>query len=181
MIIALDNSAFTMIVNPNAKPPDDPTTGKPLTHAAARINGLIEGLGSKDRLVLPTPALAEALVVVGDAAPEVIERIQSISRILVAPFDQRAAVEAAIMHQEAIASHGSKKGSSSAPWQKVKFDRQIISIARVHRADVLFSDDAEMCKFAKSLGMEAQSTWDLPVPEKNPDLFDQASDHSEGS
>lgn len=174
MIIALDNSAFTLLVNPDARPPNDPSTGKPLSHAAARVNGLIDSLGVNDRLVLPTPALAEALVVAGDAAPELIERIQSVPRILVAPFDQRAAIEAAMMHQEAIALHGSKKGASSGAWQKVKFDRQIIAIARVHRSDLLYSDDGPMCRFADSLGLDSQSTWDLPVPEKVPDLFDKA-------
>lgn len=173
MIIALDNSSFTLLVNPEARPPLDPETGETLTHAKARIEGLINDLGSNDRLIMPTPALAEALIVAADAAGELLDRIQTFSRIAIAPFDQRAAAEAAMMHHEAIAVYGTKKGASSQPWQKVKFDRQIIAIAKVHRADVLYSDDVKMCAFANSVGLATQSTWELQVPEKSPDLFDK--------
>ncbi|WP_157052081.1 type II toxin-antitoxin system VapC family toxin [Qipengyuania citrea] len=173
MIIALDNSAFTLLVNPDARPPLDPQTGEPLTHAKSRIEGLISDLGSSDRLLIPTPALAEALIVAADAAGELLDRMQTFARIAIAPFDQRAAAETAMMHHEAIAVYGTKKGASSEPWQKVKFDRQIVAIARVHRADVLYSDDGKMCAFAKSVGLETQSTWELQVPEKTPDLFEE--------
>lgn len=173
MIIALDNSAFTLLVNPEAKPPNDPETGLPLTHAKARIDGLIDELGANDRLILPTPALAEALIVAADAAGELLDRMQPFARLVIAPFDQRAAVEAAMMHHEAVAKYGTKRGASSEPWQKVKFDRQIVAIARVHRADVLYSNDGKMCEFAQSVGLNTKCTWELPVPAKTPDLFDE--------
>ncbi|MWV29153.1 PIN domain-containing protein [Aurantiacibacter rhizosphaerae] len=173
MIVTLDNSAFTLLINPDAGPPIDPNTGIELTHTKERVQGLLDDLGAKDRLIIPAPVLAETLVIAENAAPEVTEKLQTMARILIASFDQRAAIELAMMHREALQATSSKKGTSTEPWQKVKFDRQIIAIARVHRSDAIYSDDKALCDFANSVGMSAQSTWDLPVPEKTPDLFAQ--------
>jgi hypothetical protein len=45
-----------------------------------------------------------------------------------ASFGTRAAVEAAERHREAVRNNDKKEGTES--WTKVKFDRQIIAIAR---------------------------------------------------
>lgn len=170
MILVLDNSTLTLIVNPGARPPNDPSTGNPLSYAKERIEGLVGSLTSADTLVIPTPVLAEVLVQAGDGAPALLEKIQTLARLRVIPFDQRAAVETAFMEREARES-GSKKGASGEPWQKVKFDRQIIAIARVAGADAIYSDDEKLSGFAKSVGMDVRSTWDLPVPDTARDLF----------
>ena len=171
MILTLDNSALTIIVNPDARPPNDPETGEPLKFARERVEGLIESLGTSDRLIIPTPVLAEVLVAAEEGAPEVLNQLQSLARFQVAPFDQHAAVELAVMRRQAL-QLGNKKGSSSEPWQKVKFDRQIIAIARAHGSDTIYSDDIKLCSFAVSLGLSTQSTWDLPIPDIEPDLLD---------
>jgi predicted nucleic acid-binding protein len=172
LILTLDNSTLTFAINPEARPPNDPETGKPLRFAKERVEGLIESLGTSDRLVIPTPVLAEVLVAAEEAAPEILNQIQSFARFQIAPFDQRAAVELAVMTREAL-KLGPKKGTSSEPWQKVKFDRQIIAIARVLGSDAIYSDDTKLCDFAKSVGISTRSTWELPVPEKEPDLLDR--------
>lgn len=171
MILTLDNSTFTLLVNPGANPPPDPSTGNPLRHAKDRIEYLIDSLEAGDRLVVPTPVLAEVLVGSGDAASELHGTIQNLAGILIAPFDQRAAVESVAMTVEAQRT-GDKRGGSTEPWQKVKFDRQIIAIARVANSDAIYSDDGKLCEFARSIGMETRSTWELPMPEKDPSLFD---------
>lgn len=171
MILTLDNSTLTLLINPGARPPEDPATGKPVTHAKERVEALIEGLASSDRLIIPTPVLAEVLVAAEDAAPDILNRMQTFARLQIVPFDQRAAVELAIMTRDAI-KHGSKKGASDRPWQKVKFDRQIIAIARVTGSDHIYSDDTSLCDFARSVNVDARSTWDLPLSEKGPSLFD---------
>jgi hypothetical protein len=93
-----------------------------------------------------------------------------LARIRTRPFDDRAAVETAIMTREAIAA-GDKRAGSDAPWQKVKVDRQIIAIARVESATRIYSDDRNLVAFAKRLGMDVISTWDLPTPERERDLI----------
>lgn len=119
MILTLDNSTLTLLINPGARPPDDPETGKPLIYAKERVEALIESLGASDRLVIPTPVLAEVLVAAEEAAPDILNKMQTLARLQIVPFDQRAAVELAIMTREAIRL-GSKRGSSTQPWQKVK-------------------------------------------------------------
>jgi hypothetical protein len=114
--------------------------------------------------------LAEVLVEAGDAGPAILEKIQTLARLRIAPFDQRAAVETAMMEREARAP-GSKKAGSDQPWQKVKLDRLIIAIARVAGSDAIYSDDEGLSKFARSLGIDVRNTWDLSVPEGDRDLF----------
>jgi len=47
---------------------------------------------------------------------------------LVRPFDEMAAIELAAREVEDRKS-GDKRGGVSAPWNKVRFDRQIVVIA----------------------------------------------------
>ena len=170
MILTVDSSTLTLVINPSARPPNDPTTDLPVKYAKERIEGLIASLGETDRLVIPTPVLAEVLVGAGEAGAEVINQLQPLSRIQIVAFDQRAAVELAAMTREAEAL-GSKKGTSTEPWQKVKFDRQIIAIAKIAGSDAIFSDDSKLCDFSRSVGLPARSTWELPVPEQEANLF----------
>jgi hypothetical protein len=69
-----------------------------------------------------------------------------------------------------------KKGGSDAPYQKVKFDRQIVAIAKVNRAHTIYSDDADVRKFATKAGIKAVPTWDLPIPPSKTPLFDHLSE-----
>jgi hypothetical protein len=172
MILTLDNSTFVYLINPEARPPIDPSTGRPLAFAKERIEGLIASLGRSGRVILPTPALAEALVKAGGAAADIVQKINDKAQILVAPFDTKAAIELASLHLEIEAATGSKKGTSLDPWQKIKIDRQIVSIAKVNQSDTIYSDDVGLCKFAKSVGLNAISSWDLEIPQKSPGLFD---------
>jgi hypothetical protein len=78
-------------------------------------------------------------------------------------FDQRAAVEVAAAPREALAA-GDKRGGSDSPWAKIKFDRQIIAIARVEGATTIYSDDDDIVRFAKSYGIAVIRVCDLPLP-----------------
>ena len=59
---------------------------------------------------------------------------------------------------------GSKRGSSVSPWAKLRFDRQIVAIARTNKATRIYSDDEDVMKFATRLGIEVVRTWELPLP-----------------
>ncbi len=73
-------------------------------------------------------------------------------------------------------SKGGKKAGFVAPYQKVKFDRQIVAIARVNDAHTIYSDDQDLGKFAKQAGLRVVSTWDLPIPPSKTTLFDDLPD-----
>jgi len=81
----------------------------------------------------------------------------------IADFDQRAAVEMAAATREAIDA-GNKRSGSESTWAKVKFDRQIIAIARVEGASTIYSDDEDIVRFAKNSGITVTRISDLPLP-----------------
>lgn len=179
MIVGVDATALGRLINPKGTPPDDPETGRPVNRAEDRIRKLISDL-ERDRstIVIPTPALAEALVVAGDAGPAIIERLRASGIFSVAPFDERAAVELAAMTRDALRA-GHKSSGSDAPWQKVKLDRQILAIARTRSAQRFYTDDRSLIGFARAVGMEVVQTWELPLPTaEEPDLFSIQLDSS---
>jgi hypothetical protein len=172
-MVLLDATAFSLLVNPEAKVPIDPATGQTISNARQRFQFLktqIEKSGNT--ILIPTPALSEVLVSIGDAAPTVIDLLNRSARFKIADFDQRAAVELAAMTREAMRI-GDKKTGSPEPWQKIKLDRQIIAIARVNQVERIYSDDQSVKYFAELIGMQVIQTWEMPLPPENiqPDLF----------
>lgn len=173
MILAVDSSALILLINPAANPPDDPETEQPVTHARERVELFLAGLSSADTLIIPTPVLAEVLVGAEEGGPGLLEAISGLARVKVRPFGERAAIETAMMTREAIAA-GDKRLGSHAPWQKVKVDRQVAAVARAENATRMYADDHNLVKFARKLGMDVFSTWDLPVPDGVENLFTAA-------
>ena len=88
----------------------------------------------------------------------------------IAPFGERAAIEAAARHREAIRTGDKKEGMES--WPKVKFDRQIVAIAQVEGAERIYSNDEDIYRFGRGEGLQVIRLEELePPPEKTPDLF----------
>jgi predicted nucleic acid-binding protein len=126
----------------------------------------------KDIIIVPTPALSETLIGAGDAAPKYLDILNKTSRLRIAAFGERAAVEAAARHREALRVGDKKEGSES--WSKLKFDRQIVAIAKVEGAERIYSNDADIHRYGKSDGLQVFRLEDLEAPpEKTPDLFDE--------
>jgi hypothetical protein len=163
-MVIFDATALLLLIAPQAAAPRD-SKGQQITYAKERIDGEIQALSkSKQKIVVPTPALSEALVRAGAAAAK--EYLRAISRsphFKIAPFDEKAAIELALMTQSAIKA-GNKKGGSDETWAKVKFDRQIVAIARVNGAGVIYTDDRNLRTFAFAHGLSTISVADLPIP-----------------
>lgn len=170
MILLVDSSALTLLVNPDATPPFDPSTNTTVIYARERIGGLIAGLGVNDVLLIATPVIAEILVKAGEGGPNLLNQIRGLARVRICPFDEKAAIETAFMTIAASAT-GSKYREPDEPRQKVKVDRQIVAIARTNNATRIYTDDIGMAKFARRLGMDVISTWELPIPEGAVNLF----------
>jgi hypothetical protein len=79
------------------------------------------------------------------------------------PFDSLAAIEAAVLTRAAIDAGNKRSGSESA-WAKIKFDRQIIAIAKVARATAIYSDDADVRAIATAEDIAVIGLAELPVP-----------------
>jgi hypothetical protein len=59
---------------------------------------------------------------------------------------------------------GDKLGGVTAGWQKVKFDRQIIAIARVQGANRIYSHDPDLKTLVGAAGPQVLALDDLPDP-----------------
>jgi hypothetical protein len=61
---------------------------------------------------------------------------------------------------------GSKRATAPKDntWAKVKFDRQIVAIARVNAATTIYSDDEGVISFARVCGLTAIPVWALALP-----------------
>ena len=133
-----------------------------------RIDYLIERL-EKDRtkIIVPTPALSEILVRAGSAGAEYLDRINRSAAFRIAPFDARAAVEVAAITREALDA-GNKRDDLEGTWAKIKYDRQIVAIAKVEGASVLYTDDRNIRKLGSRLGLTTIPIRDLPLRPKEP-------------
>ena len=113
--------------------------------------------------------LSEALVRAGaEASQKIVEELTRWSVFQIAPFDTRAAIEVAAMTRVAK-STGQKKGSSTATWAKVKFDRQIVAIAKVAGATMIYSDDEDIQTIGGEARIPVKGLADLPLPPENPE------------
>jgi len=117
--------------------------------------------------------LSEFLVLAGNDSPQYLSEISLQSSFYVQPFDQLAAVELAAM--ELLARGKGHKRSplpSDIAWQKVKFDRQIVAIAKLHNAHTIYSDDGDVREIAEDVGIKGVAVWELPLPKSKTPLFD---------
>jgi predicted nucleic acid-binding protein len=138
--------------------------------ANPKIDHLVDTLNkAKSRIIVPTPALSEVLVGARDAAPAYLAIISGSRFFRIEPFGTKAAVEAAEMTRNAIAM-GDKRGGVESSWQKVKFDRQIIAIAKVTGCGTIYSDDADVRRLAEQVAIPTVMLAQLPDPPAPPQL-----------
>lgn len=159
-----DANFLSLFLVDGAKAPLDQNTGEPVERVQQRIQELVRVLSnSKENIIIPTPALSEFLVLAGDGGPEYMGVLSSSSAFQIAPFDELAAVETAALTLNAIAT-GDKRHGSPDTWAKVKFDRQIVAIAKVSGADTIYSTDRNVRNFGELAGLRVESVSDLPEP-----------------
>lgn len=175
-MVVIDATMLLLLLRPDAGVPLDPATGAPVTDFQERLSHWIERMeAAGTTIIIPAPALSEALVRAGKAAPRIIERIKEFAVFQIAPFDTLEAIEVAEMTRAAIDA-GDKRGGVSASWAKIKYDRQIVAIARVAQATTIYSDDDEIRTFGERAGLAVVGLAALPLPPK-PDQIDW---HAEG-
>ena len=159
-----DATALMYFLEPDAKTPNDPRTGRPISDAKERIDLLIRTLEARrETIVIPTPALSEVLVHADQAGPDYLNILNTTRCFRVEAFDQRAAVELAAMTRDALRDRNLRP-DTQATRAKLKFDRQIIAIARTQRETTIYSDDSDIAKLAKPLEMEVIPLHELPSP-----------------
>jgi hypothetical protein len=163
-MVAFDAGILSIVIYENAGIPNDYRTGLPIDRARERIDALIDILEQDgDCVLLPTPALGEALTSVAEHAERYIEKLENLSCFKIHPFGKREAIEIALRTKAAIAA-GDKKEGLEAPWQKVKYDRQIIATAKAERVDAIYSTDKHIHANAGLWGVPSIHLADLPLP-----------------
>lgn len=175
MIVALDNTFLTLLLNPKSKPPSGPS-GHPTEFWKERVDAMIDTHSENgDTILIPTPCLSEVLMAV-PSVNKAITVIEESTTMQIAPFDAKAAIELGIESAKAYKA-GDKKSGSTADWQKVKYDRQISIIAKTAGAEIFYTDDRNQTNFCKLVGLRVIHSWELPLPKRiaEPNLFDDPS------
>ncbi len=79
MPVVFDTTSLLHLLDPNLKPLEHPK-GTLITHTQARISGLVADLHqARQKIILPTPALSELLVLAGPAGAEYLTKISKAS------------------------------------------------------------------------------------------------------
>ena len=190
-MVVFDATLLLLLLRPNAGRPVD-SSGNPIPAIQERLNHLVQRLEArKTRIIIPTPALSEVLVHAGAAGPDILATLTRSTVFKVEPFDTKAAVEAALMTKAAIDS-GNKRSGLAATWAKVKFDRQIVAIAKVFAVSAIYSDDPDVRALAAAENIPVISLAELPLPSpksqmeiqlapptEQPDLLNQEDEPSD--
>lgn len=166
-MVVFDATTLLLLVSPKVPAPQDPITKEPIKFAKERIDYLVKELEQKKtKIIIPTPALSEILVRAETAGPEYLALINASASFKIVPFDVRAAVEVASMTARALAD-GDKRSGVEAPWTKIKYDRQIVAIAKIERATAIYTDDSDIHKFAAIASIRVIGVGSLPLPPDN--------------
>ena len=177
-MVVFDATYLMHLFRPDIGPPRDSKTGLEIEKGQERLALLVASLEKeRTKVIVPTPALSELLVRAGaEKSQRIVEEISKSSVLRIEAFDGLAAIEVATMTRNAIAK-GDKKDGISATWAKIKYDRQIVAIAKVHQATVIYSDDEDIKAHAEKVNIKVVKISDLPVPPEKPqlDMFEKAS------
>lgn len=165
-MVILDSTTLFFLFEPNAKAPIDPASGLPVTDCKERIETLIGKLSeNRIRILVPTPVLSEILVAAGPKRLQILQDLNKSSRFKIEPFEQTAAVEVACLTDgDAKWSRGTTDLTQTKA--KIKYDRQIIAIAKVNGVETIYSDDIGLAKCAKRNGISVIRTSELPLADK---------------
>lgn len=161
-MVVFDTSFIALAFDSSCAVPLDPLTGAPMSDCSARVQHLIDVLTQKkERVLIPTPVLAEYLVRAGKEKDLRLQEFMGSRAFRVAPFDVRAAAECALLFDRDLNS--GKTLDPTTTKAKVKFDRQIVAIAKVQGAERIYTGDNGLAACANANGIDPVMTWEIPT------------------
>lgn len=165
-MVVFDATTILIVIAPGVAGIPKDASNNEISYAKERVDGLIEQIAKdKGKIIIPSPALAEALVRAEPAkAASYIAKLGGSKHFRISTFDERAALEVAFMTRDAL-SDGDKKSGSPETWAKVKYDRQIVAIAKVEGAHAIYSNDKNLRSFAFKRGLRCIGIEELAIPE----------------
>lgn len=133
----------------------------------AALDHLIEGLSkARLRVLIPSPSLTELLVRAGKARDEYVRLLGSGASFDIVPFDRRAATECALLLESAWDSKRHKNVTRT----KFKFDWMIVACAASRGVQRIYSDDADIRRYAAEIGLQTIAQSELSVPPESRQL-----------
>jgi hypothetical protein len=163
-VVLLDSTFLLLVLYDGVAVPKDPETGKPFEKGRERVEYLIDSLSDSNvPILIPTPVLAEVLVRAGSSTAQLIAKIKQIPHFKIGNFDERAAIELAMLTGAALKPI-KRNGPKPEPYQKVKFDRQIIAIAKVEGVTTIYSDDGGIVALGAVERVQVTGMAKLPMP-----------------
>jgi predicted nucleic acid-binding protein len=130
-MVVIDTKFLALMLGLKVRSRKDPST-QIVDRLEDRIEKLLEDLdGESERIIVPTPVLSEFLIFAAKDSSAYLEKLAGLKNFLIKPFDEMAAIELAAVEVEDRA-RGDKRGGSISDWTKIRFDRQIIAVARTN-------------------------------------------------
>jgi predicted nucleic acid-binding protein len=162
--VAFDNTMLSILLNPDGRIPYVEGTATPVDLAKDRAEHVVATIQKQRRkIIIPAPACAELLTAIGPTAQQYINLV-SRSRIFeIGNFDARGAAELALLNRDTF--HHQDRNNGAEPYQKIKVDRQIIAICRVHGVTEIYTDDKGLAKGAALCGITPIKIADCPIPD----------------
>lgn len=159
-MVVFDSTMLLLLFRPGTRVPGS------ISFPRERIEALVAELEKgRTRVVIPTPALSELLIRAGQqASEEIVHLLEQHATFRIEPFDTIAAIELAAMGRADLKKPKSKR-DDAATYAKLKYDRQIVAIAKIHGASAIYSDDGDLRRLAIQEGISVVGLADLPLPE----------------
>ncbi len=144
-----DSTTLLHLLESDAPAAHHPRTGLRLADAPARVRQLICSIGEPgDPMLVAAPVLSEVLLHAAEASDGYVKTLHDTRGLRVVPFGIPAAVELASMRREGITGKKRLIAGSNATRAKLKFDPQMVAIARVEGESTIYSDDKDVARLA---------------------------------
>lgn len=176
-MVVIDATMLLLFLVPDVPGPTD-ARGRPLSYASQRVRHLVTQLDDRpgEIIAIPTPVLSEVLIRRSPLETrKIVDLLNGRGVFSIEPFDQRAAIELAQMLKKRP-----RKGPET--WAKLKFDCQIVAIAKACGATQIYSDDEDVYKLGAAASIPVLRTRDLELPPEagQAELFPDGEDDSSG-
>ena len=162
------DTSFLVVLLQETCPPVKDRQDKLVSYARERIQYLLQQLSNTNSLVcIPTPALAEVMVRAEGAATAYLSRLSNASKFKLSSFDVRAAIESAELIR---AIKNEQRAKNADRWAKIKFDIQIVAIAKAENASVIYADDPQIETHGGRVAISVKRVCDLALPPQHVEI-----------
>lgn len=164
-MVVVDSTILLLLLHQDAGVPTD-ASGNPITAPKERVEHLVSQLEETGvKIMIPTPVLSEVLVRAGAAASlALMEEFNRQSVFRIEPFDTRAAIELAAMSRAALDRPRRQREATDVTYAKLKFDRQIVAMAKVAQVTTIYTDDENLRTVAEHEGLTVVGLGQLSLP-----------------